>query len=408
MCNVLIAGNIIDNNDFVLKVNNISYLYLYNSNYVYGTKITNNLDTILNMIHIIIIYDVNFIQFILPKLDELTNLKRVYIDNTIKDKILPNNHSKLKIIENTLIITNDIYILKSIIKNTNFIEDKIYLDKMDDFCKIMNLNKTQVLKNCKQEFRYFCYKYIENIRKIELPIITINNYYEAVLIEFRCLPHLEFLIRNSINKLGNKWSQTIICGNDNYDYMTRIVSMIERDIKIVKLDYNNIDVNIYNKLLMTTDFWNNIVGEKILIYQEDTCIFKSNIDEFLEWDYIGAPFLKSCNDTPNCVGNGGLSLRTKRIMIEVINKIHYIDTIFNSSTINYMKSVKLIIPPEDVYFSKNMQDFGIGKVADWDTAYSFSSESIVNKDSFGGHGIWCRDVRQMKEIMYKNVVTNIN
>ena len=29
-------------------------------------------------------------------------------------------------------------------------------------------------------------------------------------------------------------------------------------------------------------------GEKLLIYQEDSCIFHNNYQEFLKYDYIGA------------------------------------------------------------------------------------------------------------------------
>jgi hypothetical protein len=133
-------------------------------------------------------------------------------------------------------------------------------------------------------------------------------------------------------------------------------------------------------------------GEKILIYQEDSIIFKDNINQFLEYDFIGAPFLKSSNDTPNCVGNGGLSLRTKSKMIEVIDKFSPIDYNYNSSTIDYMQYVNLEFPPEDVYFSKCMQEQFIGIVANWDDAYNFSSETVLNENSFGGHKIWLSNI----------------
>lgn len=143
---------------------------------------------------------------------------------------------------------------------------------------------------------------------------------------------------------------------------------------------------------MTKEFWNLLDGEKILIYQEDSLIFKNNIQDFMDYDFIGAPFLKTSNDTPNCVGNGGLSLRTKSKMIDVINKcpISYLE--LGSSTKEYMKNHNLISPPEDVYFSKNLQDFNIGDVSDWDNALNFSCESVFNPNSFGCHKIWnCND-----------------
>ena len=64
------------------------------------------------------------------------------------------------------------------------------------------------------------------------------------------------------------------------------------------------------------------------------------------------------------------------------------ETVLNSSTLEYMKYKNLTEPPEDVYFSKNMQDFNIGDVADWNAAYQFSSEQVFNNNSFGGHKYW--------------------
>jgi hypothetical protein len=163
---------------------------------------------------------------------------------------------------------------------------------------------------------------------------------------------------------------------------------ISPNINVIKIDLDNLLVNDYNNLLSSIDFWKLLKGEKILIYQEDSIMFKNNINNFLVYDYIGAPFPKYVNDTPNLVGNGGFSLRSKSKMISVINKISIHDTVFNSSTLLYMKNNGLTTPPEDVYFSKNLQVYKIGNVADWDTAYKFSSESMFNPNSFGCHQLW--------------------
>jgi hypothetical protein len=163
---------------------------------------------------------------------------------------------------------------------------------------------------------------------------------------------------------------------------------ISPNIKIIKLNYDNMTQQEYSNFLTTKYFWNLLNGEKILIYQEDSIIFKNNIKDFLHFDYIGAPFPKSSNDTPNCVGNGGLSLRTKIKMLEVIEKYSIYELNIESSTMRYMSMTNLLQPPEDVYFSKNMQENNIGDVADWETAFKFSSESVFNPDSFGGHQFW--------------------
>ena len=144
-------------------------------------------------------------------------------------------------------------------------------------------------------------------------------------------------------------------------------------------------------MLCTVDFWNLLHGKKILIYQEDSIIFKNNIEHFLYFDYIGAPWYAEKNDNKSSVGNGGISLRTKNIMIKIIqtNSVH--NTIFNSDTIKYMKTTNSSFPPEDVYFTKNMEDLNIGILADRDSASKFSTESILNENSFAGHSFWYSD-----------------
>jgi hypothetical protein len=300
------------------------------------------------------------------------------------------------------------YYESTYLKNYGYELCHTYLDKIEEYCRLMNKTKKDILSTPKEEFRYFCFKYLDYIRCLELPIINKNNYYEAVLIEYRCLPHLEFLIRNCIYKLGSEWSQTIVCGNLNYEYIMDIVKKIDRDIKVIKSEFDNLFPSEYSLFLSSAKFWNLFYGEKILIYQEDTCIFKKNIMEFIQWDYIGAPWKKEQNDTPNCVGNGGLSLRSKSVMLDVISRIGLFETKYNSSTEAYMKNSRLTIPPEDVYFSKNIQDLNIGKVANWNSAYKFSCESVLHENSFGGHGIWVNNIGLMKQILYKNNVCSFN
>jgi hypothetical protein len=266
------------------------------------------------------------------------------------------------------------------------------------FCEKYNVTKKELNENNHFYFRFLCFLYLDFIRNIEMPKINLGSRYEAVFIEFRILPHVEFIIRNAILKLGSNWSYTIICGNKNYDFFCKICSNISPNLNIIKIDLDNLLVNDYNNLLTSLEFWKMLNGEKILIYQEDSIMFKNNINDFLIYDYIGAPFPKNQNDTPNLVGNGGFSLRSKSKMIDIINSKLIDDTIFNSSTTNYMKNNGLTVPPEDVYFSKNMQELNIGVVASHESALSFSTESVANKNSLGGHKFWIGN-SEWKKIM---------
>jgi hypothetical protein len=71
-----------------------------------------------------------------------------------------------------------------------------------------------------------------------------------------------------------------------------------------------------------------------------------------------------------------------------------------------MKSSKNTFPPEDVYFSKNMIDFNIGKVADWNTAFNFSTESCYNPNSLGGHAFWINN-KDWKTTIHKNILIQV-
>jgi hypothetical protein len=268
------------------------------------------------------------------------------------------------------------------------------------FCEQMNIQESKEIKqNDHLYFRFLCFSFIEFMRNVHLPNIKLGSRYEAVFIEFRVLPHLEFLIRNAIFKLGSDWSHTIVCGSQNYDFFSSLCQTISPNIKIINTEIENLTADSYNLLLTSTEFWDLFQGDKVLIYQEDSIIFNSNINDFLSYDYVGAPFPKSQNDTPNCVGNGGFSLRTKSCMYQVISKISLQDTNFNSSTKQYMKNSKLKNPPEDVYFSKNMQDFSIGLVAPYEIAQTFSTESVYFKNPVGGHKFWISNPKWKQKML---------
>ena len=274
---------------------------------------------------------------------------------------------------------------------------------INHFLKIYNSEMVQFKNEPKVKFRYFCFEHINYIKNITLPDFKEASHLESVLVEFRCFPHLEFIIRNNILKLGDKWSHTVICGNLNRYYVADICYRISPKIKIIRVNYDNLTPSEYSEFLSTMNFWNLLNGKKILIYQEDSIIFKNNIDDFLYFDYVGAPWYGNKNDNKSGVGNGGISLRTKDIMMKIIQKNSVQNTIFNSDTLAYMRTTSSTFPPEDVYFTKNMEDLNIGILADRHNASKFSTESIFNDNSFAGHNFWYADSSWIKRLYKHNV-----
>jgi hypothetical protein len=283
--------------------------------------------------------------------------------------------------------------LPSLLRDTNysftgeFPDD--YLARLPEY-----VQKYGPITNTKEEFRYFGFRYTDFLRSLRLPVLSLHLEKEALLIEFRPLPHLEFLVRNCILKLGSSWSYTILCGKQNAQLVQNLVRCIGRSIRVIVSEVDNLTAEQYNFVLTQSSFWSSLEGHKILIYQEDTCIFQSLDDFFLSFDYIGAPYPLSTNYGVNHMGNGGLSLRTRQVMLEVIRRQPYLSTINNllslygSDTLEYMNRVGHRYPPEDMYFVKSIEKLRVGTLADWNSAFLFSSESILNPSSFGAHGVW--------------------
>ena len=330
----------------------------------------------------------------------IINANEYNIENDIEIKtdssnneevIISQEESKEESIPNKKDINRQINILKESLQLR-----ELYEDKMKIFMEKYNItDKNSVYSDPKVEFRYFCFKYTDYMRNCcVLPKIELYNSREAVFLEFREFPHVEFLIRNAIMKIGAKWSFTVVCGKDNYKFMIDICKKISKNIKIIKLQKDINSIEDYSNLLKTREFWDYLKGDKILIYQEDSFIFSNNIDEFAEYDYIGAPW---CEEVlPVNVGNGGLSLRTRRTMVDVIEAV--------SEEKEKEKTMKDEAISEDVFFSKYMQKLNIGKIADWDTAFKFSTEVIYSKDSFAGHQFWISDSlwkNRMYDCLYK-------
>jgi hypothetical protein len=239
--------------------------------------------------------------------------------------------------------------------------------------KPKNTHKAPQNKNLFNMLKYQnkCLEYLPIIRNIHIPTIKLNQLNEAFFIDFRWFTHIEFLVRNAILKLPT-WSHTIVCGNNNIVQIRNMCDTISPDIRIIHLDINNISISEYSNLLMTTVFWDRFYGEKLLLYQSDSYIFHGNIEPFLEYDYVGSPWPKSFS---YYVGNGGFSLRTKKTMIECIEKAREL-----VSTIE-----------EDIFFVKYITLFNIGKIPLVEKAKSFGVEFCEGNNPVGGHKIFRPD-----------------
>lgn len=214
--------------------------------------------------------------------------------------------------------------------------------------------------------------------KLYLRYESFNNIkYTAVIIEPRKHKALKFVLENFAENLSNEWDIIIFHGNTNLEYIIKIIdsssilSSNKNRIKFINLNVDNLTIRNYNDLLVSKDFYDDIPTEIFLIFQTDTIICKNNkdlINKYIKYDYTGAPW------KDKVVGNGGLSIRKKSKMLEIIENCKYSNQ------------------PEDIYFSKACPEIYRNQPS-FEEAKEFSVETVYNDISFGVHKPW----RHLKE-----------
>jgi len=118
----------------------------------------------------------------------------------------------------------------------------------------------------------------------------------------------------------------------------------------------------YNKILVSKRLWRNM-PDKVLIFQHDSMLLKSGVENFIEWEYIGAHI----KWMPGYM-NGGLSIRDSKAMLRVINHIEWRGQ------------------NEDLYFCEGLRQLN-GYLPDKETCDKFSVETEFNLGSVGYHAI---------------------
>jgi hypothetical protein len=199
---------------------------------------------------------------------------------------------------------------------------------------------------------------------------TEPDIYTAVIVEPRQHPSLSFVLNNFLNNLPTNWNIVIKHGSTNAEFVKNIIdnelSSFKDRIKMVNLNIDNLSIDDYNKLLKSKKFYDNIPTEIFLIFQTDSIICPNDkhlLTEFLQYDYVGAPW------TDGNVGNGGLSLRRKSKMLEIISKC------------------KMDNQNEDIFFSNSCSGIKLYKPTS-EIAKRFSVETVYNEHSFGVHKPW--------------------
>ena len=178
------------------------------------------------------------------------------------------------------------------------------------------------------------------------------------------------------------------------------------DIEYVSIPPLN-SVDDYNEIIFQ-DLHKYFETSHCLIVQSDSFVVNSNLwkEEFLKFDYIGAPWSNKIQINPNLVlhlekntvGNGGFSLRSHKLA-ETSAKINF-------------NSLKFPLKSEDIiichYLYKEMLNNGI-RFAPPELAAQFSMENVNHlygqdvNSVFGFHGKHLREYFLKKYILRQSI-----
>lgn len=174
-----------------------------------------------------------------------------------------------------------------------------------------------------------------------------------VFIETRRLAGLHMKVSEFRHFTG--WPGLVVCSEKNKDLFCEVDDkMIIPEIK---------SLQEYNVFMTNKEFWKELPFDKVLICQHDSGILREGIDEFLEWDYVGAPWTFQ-----GCGGNGGFSLRTRQVMYDICDGARY------SASLGY----------EDLFFC-NIMHYSNYKLAPREVCEKFSVECIFKTGTLGYH-----------------------
>jgi len=215
------------------------------------------------------------------------------------------------------------------------------------------------------------------INKFTNPVYSPTNLEDlcCVIVEPRNHPYLKSVLRN-ISYFTKHYPIIWFHSEENKDFLHE--EDFQHVIKI-KLCKANLTLEDYNTYLTSPEFWKGFSHKRVLIFQTDTCMFREGIEDFLKYDYIGAPwppgFINSLIGRDLICGNGGFSLRNPSLMVEIcetkVKTLDQEDLFFSSSVYEMSETNPQIVLP------KSMEE-----------ASFFSSETVLNIDTMAFHAAY--------------------
>jgi hypothetical protein len=191
----------------------------------------------------------------------------------------------------------------------------------------------------------------------------------GVIVESRKHPHLGLVLRNFVYMLPD-WSLTIFHVEDNREFIEEILGP-NHTVRLIQLKTPTIDIDYYNKLLLSEWFYRRLDTETFLVFQCDSFLRSGDIEPYLAYDYVGALWPGvGVGDKVVKVGNGGLSLRKRSVCLAILG----LEEMIGHEDL-----------PEDVFFALGLEYLPGANKCPEHIAASFSVESIYHPDPLGWH-----------------------
>lgn len=208
----------------------------------------------------------------------------------------------------------------------------------------------------------------------------------AVVVETRGFRDFGLIVKNHLHFLPKDYGLTVMHSDSNSSYIKNELAGIT-GVNYINLGNTHLSSVAYNYLLTSDYFWNSIPYKKVLVFQVDSLLLREGVYLFEGYDYVGAPWIHIGNQ----VGNGGLSLRSKDVMLNIIKGEPYVPSKHGN---------------EDLYFSRLIQEYG-GMIAAFEIAQHFSVETIFYDLPIGVHACdkWLKK-DQLKTI-YNNSINEL-
>ena len=220
----------------------------------------------------------------------------------------------------------------------------------------------------------------------------------VVLVEFRaeCVTSACFVILQALRQLG-RVPVHVVCGPANQDALEARLRPLEAWSGGLRLhalpEARRADVGFYTRLLLSAGFWERFPQDRLLLMQEDSCLFHGRLGPFLKYDYVGAPWAH--RENRHDVGNGGFSLRSRQAMLRVLHALQgdFSNIMSPHAQRHWRGSAQY--PPEDVVFANTLlRHPRLGTVAPRAAALYFSQELVPSPPTvLGGHTWWLHTLR---------------